>query len=57
MATKRNNPSICPVCGEKYWFAGKRKLCIICDEYEIKIISRDMLRANKKKIELGRVRK
>jgi anaerobic ribonucleoside-triphosphate reductase len=50
------NPNVCPLCGEVYWMAGKKKLCIICNEHEIKLISRDMLRRNKKKIELGMVR-
>jgi hypothetical protein len=51
------NPNDCPVCGEPRWVYGKKKLCIKCDEHELKIISRDALRRNKKKIDLGMVRK
>lgn len=54
MASKK----ICPTCGEERFCTGRNEfLCVVCDEYKMKIKARDALRKNKKNIELGRVNK
>lgn len=44
---------LCPTCGEDRMYFGYNIWCVTCDEHKIMIYSRNILRSNKKKIDLG----